>query len=102
MESNKIKTYIGFSIRKRSARIGTNATNTLKKANLLLICPTASENALKEAKKLKRKFNCLLIRTEQTLESLTSKENAKVMAITDKSLAQAIIDNSPTQSIVED
>jgi CO dehydrogenase/acetyl-CoA synthase epsilon subunit len=101
LENNKQRTFIGFSIKKRAVRIGTNAANTLRRAELLLVCPTASENAVKEALKLKRKFNCPLIRTSETLESLTGKENARIMAVTDKALAKAIIENSPTESIVE-
>ena len=102
MENNKIRTFIGFAIKKRSVRIGTNASNTLKRADLLLVCPTASENAVKEALKLKRKFRCPMIRLSETLESLTGKENAKIMAVTDKPLAKAILENSPTESIVEE
>ena len=102
MENNRLRTFVGFSIKKRAVRIGTNAANTLKRAELLLVCHTASDNAFKEAVKLKKKFHCPMIRTEETLESLTGKENAKIMAITDKALAKAIIESSPTESIVED
>lgn len=45
--------------------------------------------------KVARKYNCpLLITKEKTLEQLTYKQNAKIMAVSDKALSKAILDNS--------
>lgn len=91
----KVETFIGFAMRTGKFKIGTNAVQTLKKAYLVLVCNTASENTKKESEKLARKFNAPLLETVfKTLSELTFKENAKIMAIADKSLAKAIIDNS--------
>ena len=76
-------------------KIGTNAVQTLKKAYLVIVCQTASENTKKDSEKIAKRFNAPLLETvNKTLSELTHKENAKVMAIADQSLAQAIIDNS--------
>lgn len=92
MEKSKGETYIGFSIRARKCKIGVNACATLKKAKLVIVCKTAGESTFKDAKKLAAKFNCPLLQTVNApLEKSTHKENAKVMAITDASLADAII-----------
>ena len=93
--NNKIATYVGFSIKSRNCKMGVNAVATLKSAEILILCHTASENTKKEADKLARKFNCPIIEpTEKTLEQLAHRENAKVMAIADKSLSLAILSNS--------
>ena len=91
----KAQTFIGFAIKARKCKIGLNAVLTLKKANLIIVCNTASENTKKQAQKIANKFNCpLIIAVTSTLEQLTHKENAKVMAIADKGLSVAILDNT--------
>lgn len=90
----KAETFIGFAMRTGKYRIGANASATLKRAYLVIVCKTASENTKKDALKLAKGFHCKLIETVTcTLEELTHKDNAKVMAIAEKSLAKAISDN---------
>ena len=90
----KAETFIGFSIRARKCRIGTNAVATLKKAELIIVCHTASDNTVKEAESLARRFKCKIIKTvTKPLSSLVVRENAKVMALTDKALATALLTN---------
>ena len=90
----KAQTFIGFAIRSKKFRIGMNASQTLKKANLIIVCHTASDNTKKEADKLAGKFHCPIIMTvSKTLSELTFRENAKVMAIADFALSKAILDN---------
>ena len=94
MDKSKAETFIGFAMRTGNFRIGANAVATLKRANLVIVCSSASENTKKEAEKLAKKFKCPLIEpTEKTLEEITHRENAKVMAIADKNLSAAILDN---------
>ena len=91
----KVETFIGFAMRTGKFRIGANAAATLKKASLMIVCNTASENTKKDAEKLAKKFNCPLIEPiNKTLEQMTHRDNAKVMAIADKELSKAILDNS--------
>ena len=96
MESKgKTQTFLGFAVRAGKYRAGFNSVQTLKRAELLVICKTASENSLKEAKKLAAKFRCPLLKTDkQTLAEIIFKENAKLMAVTDKNLARAAIAGS--------
>jgi ribosomal protein L30E len=94
MDKSKAETFIGFAMRTGNFRIGANAAATLKRANLMIVCSSASENTKKEAEKLAKKFKCPLIEpTVKTLEEITHRENAKVMAIADKNLSAAILDN---------
>ena len=91
----KAETFIGFAIRARKSRIGVNASLTLKKANLVIVCSSASENTKKDADKLAKRFNCPVLETKsKMLEELTHRENAKVMSVCDEKLAEAIINNS--------
>ena len=90
----KAETYLGFAIRAGKFRIGLNSLETLKKANLVIVCKSASENSKKQADKIAKKLNApLLETTEKSLTDMTHKANAKIMAILDPSLAKAIIDN---------
>ncbi len=92
---SKAQTFIGFAMRTGKFRIGTNAAATLKRAELVIVCKSASDNTKKEADKLAKKFHCPILETKEiTLEELTHRENAKVMAIADKSLSLAVLSNS--------
>lgn len=92
---SKVESYVGFAIRAGKYRCGVGAVSTLKKANLLILCATAAKNTRDEAVKLAKKFHCPMILSDKyTVESLSGKENCKLMAITDASLAKAIRDNT--------
>ena len=86
------ETYIGFVVRARKFRIGVNAIQTLKKAELLILCRSASENTKEESVKTAKKLNAKLIMTvKKDLENITYVGNGKLMAILDKELAKAIL-----------
>ena len=90
----KAETFIGFAMRTGKFKIGTNAVQTLKHAYLVIVCKTASENTKKESEKLARKFHAQLLETvDRPLSEYVHRENAKVMAIVDKSLSKAILSN---------
>lgn len=66
----------------------------------MIVCNSASENTVKDAVKLAKKFGCPIITpVQKKLEDITYRENAKVMAIADKDLSKAIIDNSKNDFI---
>lgn len=93
-EKSKVETYIGFAVRSNKYRTGMNSVESLKRANLVIVCTTASENTKKQAFKVAKKFGTRLYQTARPLAELVYKENTKVMAITDNSLAKAIIENA--------
>ena len=96
MQRNKIFTYVGFALRARKLRTGTNAIKTVKNGvYLLIVCKSASQNAKKEGVKLAEKFNCPIYESVSfTVVELTDKENCKLTAILDFELAKAIIANA--------
>ena len=96
----KVETFIGFAIRTGKYKIGSNACQTLKRAKLVIVCHTASENTVELASKLAKKFSCKLLKTSQNpLEYYVKKENAKVLAIENGDLAKSIIANKESELI---
>ena len=92
---SKAETFLGFAIRAGKFRSGTNTLATLKKAYLILVCDKAAENTVKTALKYGVKYRARVFRTNGCeLESITHKEGIKIAAITDLSLAKAVIDNA--------
>lgn len=96
MQNNKIYTYVGFARRAGKFKAGLNAIKTVKKGiELLILCHSASPNAIKEAEKLSERFFCPLYKTVTfTVEDMMDKENCKLVAILDYELAKAIILNA--------
>ena len=92
--AGKVETYIGFSIKARKIALGAGTVDLLKKGvYLVIVCSTASENAMKVALKYKNRFSCPLIICKIGLENVVHKSGCKIAAIRDKNLAQAICDN---------
>ena len=90
--NSKIETYIGFAIKKGSVVFGCDGIKTSKKRLLLLLyTPTLSENSLSTLKQVAERTGCPLVQIED-YESL-AKKNCKALAICDKSLANAILEN---------
>ena len=91
----KAQTFLGFAVRAGKYRTGFNSVASIKKAYLIVVCKTASENSVGEAKKIAKKLGCPLIMTvKETLAEIIFKENAKIMAVTDKNLARAAFSES--------
>ena len=92
---SKAETFIGFAVRAGKFRSGANTLSTLKKAYLILVCKTASENTVKLAQKYAEKYRAkALLSTERALSDISHKEGIKIAAITDFSLAKAVTENA--------
>ena len=99
---SRAETFIGFAIKTGRCRIGLNAVETLKRADVVIICKTTAINSKEKAKKLAEKFGCpCIVTTTKTLEEITHKENAKVMAIYDKKLTRALLNSLEQEFIAE-
>ncbi len=96
MQRSKVETYIGFCRKAGKLTCGFNAIAQQKKeVYLLLLCGTASENAVKDALKLKERFGCeLLLSSQIPLEETVGKVNCKIAAVRDRELAKAILNNT--------
>ena len=90
----KAETLVGFAIRANKCRFGVNSIASLKRAELLIVCLTASDNTKKEALKLSKKLSAKLYVSVKPLEEITYKENCKLIAVTDKNFAEPITEFS--------
>ena len=93
MQRSKAESYIGFCIRAAKLTCGYNAVATLRKdVYQLLLCGTASENAVKQALSLRGRFGCeMIVLRGKTLEDTVGKANCKLAAVRDMDLAKAIL-----------
>ena len=90
--NSKVETYIGFAIRKGSVVFGCDGIKSSKKRMfLLLYTPTLSTNSLSVLQQASERAGCPLAQISE-FETLR-KKNCKALAICDKSLAHAILDN---------
>lgn len=89
---NKYSCYIGFAVRKGSVVYGLDSLQVYRKKVFLLLCSDAlADNSLSKAtaEATRRGIDMLIVpQLEQILQ-----RNTKVLAICDKSLAQAIKTN---------
>ena len=92
---SKAETFIGFAVKSGKFRSGANTLSTLKKAYLILVCETAAENTKKLAAKYAEKYRCMALCIKGcTLSDIAHKDGIKIAAITDLSLAKAVIDSA--------
>ena len=90
--NSKIETYIGFAIKKGAVVFGCDSIRTYrKKMWALLYTPSLSENSLSVLTEVAERINRPLAQIPE-IETL-SKKNCKALAICDKSLANAILEN---------
>ncbi len=94
-KKTKVLTFIGFALRARGVKCGVNAVATIKNGcDLIILCKTASDNTFDDAVKLAKKLSAkLYISKTHLIEEIVNKPNCKLIAITNKELSKAIIDN---------
>lgn len=96
MEKSKIETYLGFSIRSRQIIFGAETIEKQKKGVFLLVIDGGiGKNSLKPILRAKEKLGCPLYITDAgALAEWVHRPAVKAVAITDKNLASAIIENA--------
>ena len=90
--NNKIETYIGFAIKKGSVVFGCDSIEKYrKKIYLLLGTISLSDNSQRTLQNVAEKRLCKFLQIDDF--DILRKRNCKAIAICDKSLADAIIQN---------
>ena len=90
--NTKIETYIGFAIKKGSVVYGCDSIKTYrKKIYALLYTPSLSDNSLSVLREVATRIDRPLAQIPEI--EILSKKNCKALAICDKSLANAILEN---------
>ncbi len=94
-KKSKVLTFIGFALRARGVKCGVNAVATIKNScEVMILCKTASNNTFDDAVKLAKKLSAkLYVSKNYLIEDVVNKQNCKLIAITNKELAVAIIEN---------
>lgn len=91
---NKIISYIGFAIKSNSYIAGQTAIKESKKTiYLILLSNDSTSNLIDLAKNTATKHKCEVIHCKNNLQELTHLPNVKIFAITNESIAKAIIQN---------
>ena len=94
-KKSKVLTFIGFALRARGVKCGVNAVQTIKGGcEVMILCKSASNNTFDDVAKLAKKLSAkLYISKTHLVEEIVSKPNCKLIAITNKELSKAIIEN---------
>lgn len=89
----KIDSYIGFAIKSRKVVYGLDSLEIYKKkVHLVLYTDDLAEKSLKKAVQIAETKNCPALQYNE-FTKLLNKDNCKILAITNKELADAIIKN---------
>lgn len=92
MSKNKIDAYIGFCIKSGKIAIGAGAISTLRGGvKLLILDGNSAKNSKRLALKFKNRFNCPLVICKNDFETKVNKEGAKIAALKDEQLSNAIL-----------
>ena len=90
--NSKINAYIGFAIKKRAVVFGLDMLLLHRKKIYLIICSDdLADNSYKKAIRYAEERSCPIVKMQGLQTTLNS--NCKVLAICDKSLADAIQNN---------
>lgn len=93
MQKDKVESILGFAIKAGKVLFGADSIERYhKKKHLILMCNTVSENTREKLLRTNPGVPAIISRTAK-VEDLTHRVNCKVVAVTDKQMAQAIITN---------
>ena len=88
---NKVKTYLGFSLKSGSIIFGyDNIVKRINKIKLIILCSSANEKTILNIKKLKQETIKL---KSLTLSELLERDNVKAIGLTNENLTKSILEN---------
>lgn len=90
MNQDKIKSYVGFAIKSRKIKYGTDEILKMNNAELIILSSDLAENS---KKKITQKFvgkTQIIEFSQEKLNFLFNGKTTKAAAITDKNLSEAI------------
>ena len=93
--SDKIRSYLGIAARANKIVFGTERILMNKSVPVIVLGADAMQNTAKRIKNYAERPNSPVVTLENgTIEEIFKKQNCKVVAVTDVSLANAIIENA--------
>lgn len=93
--SDKIRSYLGFAARANKIVFGTERIIKKNRVPVIVLGSDAMQNTVKRINNYAERSNSPVVTLEKgTIEEIFKKQNCKVVAVTDASLANAIIENA--------
>ncbi len=90
---DKLNSYIGFAIKSKKCLLGqSQCKRSTKKIYLIILSNDSTENLINLGKNIATKHECKFILLNENLNKFTHVDDIKIMAITDESLSNAIVD----------
>lgn len=94
MQNNKFEAYIGFSIKSGNILFGSDKIlESRKRLSIVIFDETTNVKIVNKLLTYSENMKCTLIKSKILLKDLTKRDNVKVVALSDKNLASAIIKN---------
>ncbi len=94
-KTNKIQTYLGFSIKNRSIVYGLdNIWSCRKHLYVIVVGDNLTEKNQSKILNFAKSKNCTLTKVEGCFGELIGRPSCKLAGVTDKNLAQAIINGT--------
>ena len=92
MEKDKIESLLGFAVKAGKLVYGADSLETTRtRVYAIFTCCTASENTKKKMRELATAKRIPLIFTKKELQYIVSRKNCKVIGVTDKQMAGAML-----------
>lgn len=92
MEKDKIDSLLGFAVKAGKVLYGAdNLQTTRTRVYAIFLCGSASENTKQKVRELALGKQIPLVIAEKELQYVVSRMNCKVLGITDKQMAEAML-----------
>lgn len=92
MEKDKIESLLGFAVKAGKTVYGVDGLEaTRAHIHVVLVCSSASDNTKKKAGQWASKRRIPVIIAEKELQYTVGRKNCKVLGISDKQMAQAML-----------
>ena len=94
INTNKVKTYVGFAVKSRKIRYGVDDILKLKNADLIMVSDSLAESGMKKLEAFANRKSLSLIKlSEEDFVEVVQNISIKALAVLDINLADAIKKN---------
>ena len=94
INTNKVKTYVGFAVKSRKIKFGVDDILKLKNTNLIMVSDSLAESGMKKLEAFADRKSVSLIKlSEEDFFEVVQNISIKALAVLDENLADAIKKN---------
>lgn len=92
MEKDKIESLLGFAVKAGKLVYGADSLETTRtRVYVVFTCSTASDNTKQKVRKIASAKHIPMLITKKELQYIVSRKNCKVIGVTDKQMAEAML-----------